>query len=322
MASDEVLEERMRLGINNMIPNQFMRDDFLFVPVPRGEKAPRMHGWNLVAKGMRYDDKRLDNGGNYSVYAAPGSTVLFLDVDDAERFDYSILGGETFTYSAWPDLRRYRAVVECPDYPRSWAGKKMRVLDGALEVYFPAEREKTGGLVVGPGSLHPNGNLYAITHNTSFRTVLWSALARLLPAPAPVMVRPRRAPSRVGKKPLRERYGLKVEWPVNPYPTRHGEVRGASPFHDSSTGDNTAIDPEKGLFYCFRHEVGYDAAGCEAIRRGIIECGDPFDETAYARLVAELERDFPEVSYLEKVNFRRRMKAERRRKREEARNHD
>ena len=153
------------------IPEQFKRNDFLFVPVPRGEKAPRMHGWNLVAKGMRYDDKRLDNGGNYSVYAAPGSTVLFLDVDDAERFDYSILGGETFTYSAWPDSRRYRAVVECPDYPRSWAGKKMRVLDGALEIHFGRQERPVA-------CSRARSFIRTVTctpsfHDTSFRTASW-----------------------------------------------------------------------------------------------------------------------------------------------------
>lgn len=319
MAEDEV-----------RIPNQFMRDDFLFVPVPRGEKAPHMHGWNLVAKGMRYDDKRLqfhlDNGGNYSVYAAPGSVILFLDVDDAERF-YEVGGlsltENTFTYSAWPNSRKYRAVVRCPDYPREWAGRKLNV-DGVFEVYFPAETEKTGGLCVGPGSLHPNGNLYAITHNTSFRTVSWDAIItlvdRIKPEAHKLSIKPKAY--RYAVNLATHRYNLQVEWPDNPYPTRHGEVRGANPFHGSTTGDNTSINPEKGLFYCFRHEVGYDAAGCEAIRRGIIECGEPFDSEAFKKLVAELERDFPEVRYLERVNYRRQMKAERRRKLAEARNHD
>jgi len=312
------------------IPEQFQRDDFRFVLVPRGEKAPRTPGWNQVAKGRRYDHRTLEmhlrNGGNYGVYPAPGSVILFLDVDDAERF-YEVGGlsltENTFTYSAWPDSRRYRAVVRCPDYPREWAGRKLNV-DGVFEVYFPAETEKTGGLCVGPGSLHPNGNLYAITHNTSFRTVSWDAITTLVDR-----IKPEAHKLSIKSKAYRDaanlvthRYNLQVEWPVNPYPTPHGEVRGASPFHDSSTGDNTSIDPEKGLFYCFRHEVGYDAAGCEAIRRGIIECGEPFDGEAYKKLVAELERDFPEVRYLEKVNYRRQMKAERRRKLVEARNHD
>lgn len=313
------------------VPEQFQRDDLAFTLIPRGEKAPRIPGWNQVAKGRRYDDGTLEmhlrDGGNYGVYPAPGSLVLFLDVDDADRFHK--VGGlsltrDTFTYSAWPDSRRYRAVVRCPDYPREWAGRKLNV-DGVFEVYFPAGTEKTGGLCVGPNSLHPNGNIYAVTHNTSFQTVLWDAITtlvdRIKPNAHKVSI-PREVYWKAGKTPLRDRYNLHLEWPYNPYPTRHGEVRGASPFHDSTTGDNTAINPDKGVFYCFRHGVGYDAAGCEAIRREIIECGEPFDGEAFKKLVAKLEYDFPEVRYLERVKYRRQKKAERRRKIEEARNHD
>src|SRR5690554_4098491 len=210
------------------IPEQFKRNDFLFVPVPRGEKAPRTPGWNLVAKGRRYDHRTLEmhlrDGGNYGVYPAPDSIILFLDVDDADRFHK--IGGlslteNTFTYSAWPDSRKYRAVVRCPDYPREWAGRKLNV-DGVFEVYFPAETEKTGGLCVGPNSLHPNGNVYAVTHNTSFRTVSWDAITTLVDRIKPNVLEESLRPGMFQKSGaddlVRDRYNLQVEWPVNPYP--------------------------------------------------------------------------------------------------------
>lgn len=311
-----------------MIPGQLQRDDLLFVKIPRGEKGLQTHGWNLVANGKRYDDPdllaHLERGGNYGLYPAPGSPVLLLDVDDADRFHAAggdDLAADTFAYSAWPDLRKYRVVVTCADYPREWDGRKTSI-DGVLEIFFPAgERDgvlKAGGQCVGPGSLHPNGNLYEVADDAPIRPIRWSDLlavadrirpdVEMLPTrDLPVV----REPSPAGKKLLRDRYDLQLEWPLNPYPAGD-EIRGASPFHDSTTGSNVAVNLQKGVFYCFRHGVGYDAAGVEAIRRGIIECGEPFTREAFLRLAGELEQDFPEVRYMERVEYRRRMQAARR----------
>lgn len=308
------------------IPWQIRRDDLLFVLLPRGEKGLQTRGWNLVENGRRYDDldllAHLKDGGNYGFYPAPGSPVLLLDVDDADRF-HAAGGtvGNTFGYSAWPDLHKYRAVVTCTDYPRAWDGRKTSIA-GVLEIFFPAgERDgvlKAGGQCVGPGSLHPNGNVYEVVNDAPIRPIRWSDLlavadricpnAEVLPArDLPVA----REPASAGKKLLRDRYDLQPEWPLNPYPAGD-EIRGASPFHDSTTGSNVAVNLQKGVFYCFRHGVGYDAAGCEAIRRGIIECGEPFTREAFLRLAGELEQDFPEVRYMERVEYRRKMQAARR----------
>jgi hypothetical protein len=98
--------------------------------------------------------------------------------------------------------------------------------------------------------------------------------------------------------------------PINPRISGN-EVRGGSPFHDSSTGNNVAVNPQKSVFYCFRHQRGYDAAGVDAIRRGLIECGDPYDEEVFKRHVELLEKEYPEVRLREMAEYKKMMKKKR-----------
>jgi len=313
------------VAVTVQIPARLQRADLLFVLVPGGEKGPHQPGWNRVKNGLQHDDPELlahlDAGGNYGLYPAPGSEVLLLDVDEAIRFidaGGDELARDTFAYSAWPDARKFRVIVTCPDYPQEWAGRKTSI-DGALEIFFPAGtrdgEEKAGGQCIGPNSIHPNRNPYAVLVDLPIKEVAWQEIATVADAlkpdaiQTPPQVRVNREPGNA--KLLKDRYDLQLEWPRDPYPSGE-EIRGASPFHDSSTGANVTVNLAKGVFYCFRHGVGYDAAGCEALRRGIIECGDPFDQEAFQKLAAELEQDFPEVGYFEKVAYRRKMQAARR----------
>lgn len=315
-----------------MIPQQLRRDDLLFILIPAGQKGPVTAGWNLVENGLRWDDQTLathiETGGNVGCYPAPESQILFLDIDDASVF--SGAGGDdivsdTFQYSPHKDGLKYRAVVECPDIPDIWRGRKIAA--HPLEIFLPAGQRdgvmKTSGQVVIPPSIHPNGSDYRVTHDTEIQQIEWSQLTEVIDRIDPVACRidtaktealiNRRAADgqQSGKGLLRDRYGLRIEMPLNPRPSGSW-ILGASPFHDSSTGKNCAVNSSLEVLYCFRHGIAYDAAGCEAIRRGLIDCGDPFDGKVLNTLAKELDRDFPEVRYRERVEYRRRKQNERR----------
>lgn len=323
-----------------MIPAQLQRRDLLFIPIPRGEKGPHIPGWNLVENGVRYDDPglqaHLSRGGNYGYYPSPDSHILNIDVDHATLFQQT--GGEdllrdTFTYGAHLDGHKYRGVVEVEDLPTHWKGRVSRIdsPDGerVLELFFPAgevttstrdpetgeiDEEttfKTGGQVVGPGSLHPNGNRYEIVNDTPIRGVKWGDLLQVIQAinperdtqipPKPKIYREYAAGATT--RLLRDRYNLTLPYPGDPRPAGQ-EIRGAHPFHDSSTGDNYTVNLSGGVAYCFRHNVGYDPAGWKAVEYGIIECGDPFDQEAFLQLVEKLEWQYPEIAYREKLAYR------------------
>lgn len=309
-----------------MIPSQLQRDDLLFVTIPAGQKGPVATGWNLVENGLRWEDKilaaHINNGGNIGCYPAPGSQILFIDIDDASVF--SGAGGDdivadTFQYSPHKDGQKYRAVIECPDIPGIWRGRKITA--HPLEIFLPAGQRdgvmKTSGQVVVPPSIHPNGSGYKVTHDTAIQQIAWSHLAEVIdridPAAGRIdttkfegLINPRKADRQQSdKRLLRDRYGLQIEMPLNPRPSG-AWILGASPFHDSTTGKNCAVASTLEVLYCFRHGIAYDAAGCEAIRRGLIECGDPFDGEVFTKLAKELDHDFPEVRYMESVEYRRR----------------
>jgi hypothetical protein len=50
------------------------------------------------------------------------------------------------------------------------------------------------------------------------------------------------------------------------------ELVGAHPQHGSSTGDNFNVNPEKGLWHCWRHGTGGDALALIAVCEGLVAC--------------------------------------------------
>lgn len=307
-----------------MIPEQLRRDDLLFVLVPGGEKGPKYSGWNLVKNGFRWNDpalnEHLERGGNIGCYPAPGSDLILLDIDDDEEFHRhggGALVEGTLKYSAWDDLKKYRAICTCSDIPEYWRGHKASL--GCLEMYFPADKTKAGGQCITPPSIHPNGRAYSILDNESpILALTWADILSICERIKPSSLETKMPSSGIFTEPqnrpyralLKVRYTLLLEMPVNPRPSGN-EIRGGSPFHDSSTGNNVAVNPQKGVLYCFRHQRGYDAAGVDAIRRGLIDCGDPYDEDVFKRHVELLEKEFPEVRLREMAEYKKMMKKKR-----------
>lgn len=309
----------------SLIPWQMQRDDLLFVLIPAGEKGLQEKGWNLVSNGRRHDNPilsaHLQAGGNYGYYPAPGSSIVSIDVDHAEQFHQAGGGdivGETFRYSAWPDRNKYRAIVQCQDMPRHFTGHKISIKDTeyqtVVELFFPATQEKTGGQCVGPGSLHPNGNRYSVFDpDASIIPVQWSEIEHLVNTISPDSIKetiPEHAtkPREHGPaKTVTERYELSVMDNLPPNARMAGnEIRGVHPVHGSTTpGGNVSVNPSKGFAYCFRCGVGYDAAGWDAVCRGIIQCGEDYDSDAIKRHTEVLDFEKPEVRFLERMAWKK-----------------
>lgn len=316
------------------IPWQLRRDDLLFVLLPAGQKGLEVPGWNRVCNGRRWDNPilsaHLGGGGNYGMYPAPGSNLLFLDIDDAGSFHAAggaDIVGDTYRYSAWDDRHKYRAIMECSDVPGCWYGRKTSIKKiGAhkddppvFELFFPANSEKTGGQCVAPGSIHPDTkNRYEpFDPDASILPVSWEDISKLID-----IVNPEHLQRQIPKDHKFSRSsGNSLNWcdkfrlsifdymPRDARPS--GEhIRGTSPFHDSTSGSNAIITPSKGLYFCFRHWKGYDAFGCDAIRRGIIECGDPYSWDETPELMKEhlrqLEQEHPELKLLDRKAWKKR----------------
>lgn len=320
-------------NLSDIIPRQLQRNDILFVMIPTGEKGLQVKGWNLVSNGRRWDNPILSahiaNGGNYGMYPAPGSSLLFLDIDNADAFHQA--GGETlvsdtYRYSAWSDRQKYRAIVECSDIPDHFRGHKISIRDGEqkaiLELFFPANKEKTGGQCVAPGSIHPNGNRYeSFDHDAPILPVCWDDIQKIATAINPDAIKEtipdiKQQPRAPGSgKTLSERYGLSVmDHLPNDAHMAGPEIRGAHPIHGStSKGGNVAINPAKGTFYCFRCGRGGDAAIWDAINRGIIQCDEPYDDEAFKKHAEALHFERPEIRVIERIAWKKLQQARGRR---------
>jgi hypothetical protein len=67
-----------------------------------------------------------------------------------------------------------------------------------------------------------------------------------------------------------------IGYPANARDNGNGEIRGAHPFHGSTTGNNYAINTQKNVWICRRdgHNSGGGALELFAVREGIIRCED------------------------------------------------
>lgn len=306
------------------VPWQMQREDLLFILIPAGEKSPVEKGWNIVSHGKRYDDPilttHLQRGGNYGYYPVSGSFLLSLDIDNAQVFHAT--GGEnlvsgTFRYSAWAGWHKYRAIIHCPDIPGHFRGHKLSIRDSEyqtiVELFFPSGMEKTGGQCIGPGSFHPNGNLYgALDPDAPILTVYWSDIENLVKTISPQAISgtiPENADSSLkpgDRKTITERYGLSVmdNIPLKAW-IAGDEIRGVHPVHGStSPGGNVSMNPSKGMVYCFRCDKGYDAAQWDAVCKGIMPCGGTYDSDVMKRHLDLLNQEKPEVRFLERLAWK------------------
>lgn len=70
-------------------------------------------------------------------------------------------------------------------------------------------------------------------------------------------------------------------------------------------GGNISMNPSKGLVYCFRCGIGYDAAQWDAICRGIMPCGGTCDTDVMKRHLDQLNSEMPEVRFLERIAWKK-----------------
>ena len=144
------------------LANEFDLNDYSTVPL--NGKCPTETEWSRFCFEKRsYNDVEYGEGQNVGITTGPASNLLVLDVDDPERFE---------------DIRKEKGW----DLPNT---KTVRTGGGGLHYYFkyPTNGESyanrtfksygfdirgEGGLVVAPGSVHPEtGKTYDIENDTS-----------------------------------------------------------------------------------------------------------------------------------------------------------
>lgn len=288
------MNEDSLCGSEVQIPDQLCRNDLRFILTARSEKKPIEKQWESEAN-YPYSHTTLSlhlkKGGGYGMYPAPGSSLIIIDADNVSRLDARrALDGfpETFT------VETGGSTSECPKrhYYYQIDGDP---LEGRRTFRDPTTNEHLGemfaqhpeggkGYVIGPGSLHPSGNVYRVLCDAPIATLAWEQWTQFFESvhwnrkQAHNISTPRvqtSAENHSGS--LGNALNLKVTnvWPIPTTAQKSGdEVKFAHPVHGSTTGTNLGYNVQKDVWHCYRCGSGGDALLALAVDAGIINCED------------------------------------------------
>jgi hypothetical protein len=263
-----------------------LKDEDKYVP-----RRPEFRG---KLNNYAFDDpefqKWLKQGKNYGVTGA--GNLVKLESDDIDR--WKTLGildllPETFTVQSSTTNRQHfyflcPEISDCPLFdPES--GEDIGHIRGTGN-----DRGK-GGMVVGPGSLHPSGVRYTIVKDVPIAPLQRDVLEKIkLTLSKPVNHNwYRRKDKTVRRKTLKNMNVrssralniinsiIKIEdiaMPESPIRDDGTEIQGSHPIHGSETGKNFSINPDKNTWHCFRCDSGGGPLEWLAVAAGLISCSD------------------------------------------------
>lgn len=156
------------------IPNQLKQRGIKFVLLEKGGKKPFQKDW--TNKIIEYDNieliNHITNSGNYGVMGGGDYNIVIVDFDnEATQQEALKLLPETFTVKTGRGLLHLYYKTEIT--PESF-----KCFDEQMNTLFDVQG--TGKQVVGPGSIHPNGNKYEVIKDISITNISYSELKAIL----------------------------------------------------------------------------------------------------------------------------------------------
>lgn len=263
------------------IPPQLRDSAFRFVPILNGRKRPEGKRWSTDANypfGHAVLAGYLAEGHNYGVLTGVGGLVV-LDVDDLDRLQ--ALGiidrlPETFAVrTGRGGLHFYFACLGLQD-KIILEDPELKDTDG--DPLHLGELQALGQQVVGPGSIHPNGNRYEIVKDVPIAAITKGDLLQILaPLEQTIETEAEHAQKarthRSGGSSLGDLIPIdQAAWPKDIKERAGSEVRGTHPLHGSTSGKNFAVNTSKNCWHCFRHKSGGGPLEWLAVEAGLIGC--------------------------------------------------
>lgn len=156
------------------IPKQLQIKGVKFVLLEKGGKKPFQKDW--TNKIINYDNPELllhlSNGGNYGVMGGGDANLAIIDFDNEQVQEQALKQlPSTFTVKTGRGLLHLYYFVE--KTPESFKG-----FDKDMNTLFDVQGE--GKQVVGPGSIHPNGNKYEIVKDEDIKQIPYAELKAVL----------------------------------------------------------------------------------------------------------------------------------------------
>lgn len=257
--------------------------DLRYDVILNGQKKPEGRRWSTEANypfGHAVLAGYLAQGHNYGVLTGIGGLVV-LDVDDIARLQ--ALGiiemlPETFTVRTGRGGLHFYYI--CKDLKQKIILEDPEMKDSEGDPLHLGELQALGQQVVGPSSIHPNGNRYEVINDVAIATISKDGLLEIL---SPLkQIDTGEAEQR--REARQHKSGgisfgdlIPIEaicWPKDIKERAGAEVRGSHPLHGSDSGKNFAVNTSKNCWYCFRHKSGGGPLEWLAVESGLIRCED------------------------------------------------
>jgi len=228
-------------------------------------------GWQKPEKLMYSTDPKLTDwlakGGNYGVVGGFGLVIVDADIPEIQRLIEEKLPS-TFTVES-PGSHGWHCYYLCG------LEKPIRLRDKEGENV--GDIQGPGKMVVGPGSVHPDGGVYHVVRDVPLAQVTKHQLVEAL---KPYVVSEREI-QRVEETARREKRETKINLdilqvvPLAGLHKRGSEYYGPHPVHGSKydkNGKNFWVNPSKNVWHCFRHDSGGGPLLWLAVEEGLISC--------------------------------------------------
>ncbi len=263
------------------IPWQLQQPDFRHVPILNGHKKPEGKKWSTEANYAYHHPVivgYLAEGHNYGVLTGIGWLVV-LDIDDLARLEaFGIIEKlpETFTVRTGRGGLHFYFI--CKDLKDKLILEDPELKDSEGDPFHLGELQALGQQVVGPNSIHPNGNRYEIINDISIATITRVDLLQVLSPLKQVSAQEAGQKREVRRRKSGSSYisdSIPIEsvcWPKDVKERAGSEVRGSHPLHGSTSGKNFAVNTSKNCWHCFRHKSGGGPLEWIAVMKGIIGC--------------------------------------------------
>jgi len=151
----------------------------------------------------------------------------------------------------------------------------LSTVEKGVETHY-GEVQGKGSQVVGPGSIHPNGNRYEVVNDAEIANI---SPEQLLMAIKPFMKEVQQIEEDSYKE--SKDFGFPLDnlsvtsiWGLSGLKKRGNEYFGEHPVHGSDGGMNFWINPLKNTWHCFRCGSGGGPLSAIAVKEGIISCSE------------------------------------------------
>jgi len=249
-------------------------------------KSPIERNWphdaNYLFNEIKFEEY-LKKGWNYGVLCGEkNNNLAVIDCDRQEVIDEIEKNlPKTFKASSGREGRAH--------YYYFVPGLNKKIVMNREGTHY-GEVQFTGSYIIGPNSIHPEGNKYEIINDEDIATItpeeLFSIIEKFSESLDEKM---KNAAEEFSEYPTLSEFNLNIAQVINISSFNkigESEYQGQNPWHGSTNGKNFCVNTSMNVGYCFRCGCGISAVKAVALNEGIISaCSDSLNKEKFKKTI-------------------------------------